>query len=137
MDYPQILLQTQKFYESINNEGTEIACQYATEIIFETGNHFSGTDVRDIDGIWVPGDWAYIRNKNYVRGKSTPGTNGENLIHSGTDGEGDKFWGHDSDDLINWTERHWFEEIRSWNNGSGKPEWDNQLKIRGPKIGLQ
>jgi len=136
---PPTYADIENFYRSINNPGTEIACQYATEIIFETGNHFSGFHIRPRDGLWIPGDWGYIRNQGFVRGRSPPGTNGENLIHAGNAAEGDTFWGHESDELTVLTEKQWFDEIRGWETDGkpGRPQWEDVWRIRGPKIGLE
>jgi RHS repeat-associated protein len=130
----------QKFFNSINNEQTEIACHLATLIVFETGNKFRGTKARNKDGVWIPGDWTRIRNKSQELNPSNwkRGYEGENLIHTGFSSEGEMFWGHFTEN-VNQSEKQWFDFVRSWTGMDrkqhGDPEWRERIVY--PKIGLE
>jgi hypothetical protein len=131
----------QAFFDRLNNGGTTIACKALSLIIFETGNKFFPFKARDRDGVWIPGDWAYMRNKAQERNPDNweAGLEGENVFHTGVDGKGELFWGHFQDGqhpAI--SEKEWFDQIRNeWrgkNGEAGDPEW--RRRIVYPGIGL-
>jgi hypothetical protein len=130
----------QAFFDRLNNGGTTIACKALSLIIFETGNRFYPNKARNRDGVWIPGDWAYIRNKARERNPANwdAGLEGENVFHTGVDGKGELFWGHYQDGQHPAdSEKEWFDQIRQWRGKDGEagdPEW--RLRIVYPGIGL-
>jgi RHS repeat-associated protein len=144
----------QAFFDRINNGKTVMACQLLSRIIFETGNNF-GMDSsvggaaptwsegrRDYDGLWIPGDWGWIRNRAYTdnddwkdqRGRNR-GVQGENVIYTG----GGLFWGHFEEGKHSpKSEDTWWRDIKRWTSRSGKhgdPEWRSWLRY--PVTGLE
>ena len=111
----------QAWFDSLNNEGTNIACNAATTIIFASvlgkdapfikRNSFSSSE-------WIPGDGGYIDNVNFSTSWGdemlwASELEGENVIHVGNVAGEETFLGHSSGDKIQ-TEILWFETIRSW-----------------------
>jgi hypothetical protein len=83
------LSDPQKYFDSLNNGETIIACHSLSYIIFETGNKFNRDGNRNYDAVWIPGDWGYIRNLDYEEhpenwgrdGLSGGAWSGENVFH--------------------------------------------------------
>ncbi len=93
-----------------------MACQLAAGVTFVAGSgsaQYKQENTKPAD--WVPGDWGYIENGDYVEGRSEPGTDGENIIYIG----GRQFWGHPQG---NKTLEAWIGYVRSWNGNTGRPE---------------
>jgi RHS repeat-associated protein len=132
------------FYDRVNGTGLELGCAAVTMIIFESGNLLSVKHIRKYDGIWIPGDWGYIRNKAQERNPSNwrQGFEGENVIHTGVSGSEEMFWGHFTSGPHGADpEKKWFHDIiHEWpKNGSlngeaGDPKWKSEIK--GPGIGM-
>jgi hypothetical protein len=95
----------------------KIACQAATQLTMMAGSGFSpltkDTGVGKDD--WVPGDWGYIKNTQFVPGSTAVGLEGENLIYTG----GQQFWGHFSGTNTYRTLDQWIAEVMSWNTPGG------------------
>ena len=136
----------QAYFDRLNDGDTAIACKTLSALIFETGANFGGRGTRDYDKVWVPGDWAYIRNKAWERNPDNwrKGLEGENVFHTGVNGSDEMFWGHFTDGLhSSQPESEWFDDIRdgwpleggSKNGESGDPEW--RQRIDYPKMGLE
>ena len=86
-----------------------------------------------MDGVWVPGDWGYIANKAFQKGRWPNGDAlaGENVIHVGMKAGQDRFWGHFEEDSV-LTESEWWEEIKGWESNDsppkhGEPKWHEYL----------
>ena len=137
----------QALYDALNHPEMEIGCHRWSQIIFQTGNQYAYPTTgkkRDIDGVWVPGDWAYIKSKNWKRGAWTSGLEGENVFNTGKIVETGEylFWGlfesgkHDPQ-----SEDWWWREIGKWTDRTGTihayPAWDQDIGIRHPGIGLE
>jgi RHS repeat-associated protein len=146
LDWKGFMQDPQAFFDKLNTGETVIACKALAEIIFETGNKFKGIGARNVDRIWIPGDWGYIVNKAAERNPSNwrDGREGENVFHTGVSGSDELFWGHFKDGQHpSLPEKEWFDQIRkewprdggSKNGEPGEPEWRPKLKY--PKIGLQ
>jgi hypothetical protein len=133
----------QSYFNKLNNGKTTMACEQLSRIIFETGNECGAQGVRRRSGptpanlVWIPGDWGKILNKAYVFGVWTRGYEAENVIHTGTSGDGEMFWGHFKPGVQPaMSESRWFDFIRNWDGpGGGKPEWKDAVKY--PLIGLE
>jgi RHS repeat-associated protein len=129
----------QAYYDSLNNTQTALGCQVWSEIIFQTGNRYKTRVKRDIDGVWIPGDWGWINNKNFRHGGSwTAGFEGENVFNTGND----LFWGLDLPNKHNPESKSWWwNQIKTTfisNDGKtfGDPEWDKNKAITFPGVGL-
>lgn len=123
----------------MNNTQTALGCQVWSEIIFQTGNRYNNRGKRDLDGVWIPGDWGWINNKSFRYGGSwTAGFEGENVFNTGND----LFWGLDLPYKHNpESESWWWNQIKTTfisNDGktSGNPEWDKDRAITFPGVGL-
>ena len=153
-----LLEDAQKYFDSINskdpitdkNQGFFIACQPLSTIIFATGNGNNNPGHRNYDGVWIPGDWAYIRNVDYEehperwgRDGMAPGAwAGENVFHTGISGQDEMFWGHFAPGKHpSIKEKEWFEDVskvwadKNGEKGHGVPKW--RTRIDHTTVGLQ
>jgi RHS repeat-associated protein len=134
------------YFNSINNAGTTIACQFATMLTFYAGIGTWGANSgsRMLSGIEdvIPGDWSYIYNDANNTNKTglqdpnwEPGLEGENVIYVGAN----RFWGHISGEQVVETWQQWFADMRAWKSKdgtqSGKPRMDRDVKFS--TLGLQ
>jgi len=137
----------QGYFDSINNGTSAIACERLSRIIFETGNKFEGDEYREYDGVWIPGDWGYIKNLAWEKDPnrwgnesiSSPAFSGENVFHTGVSGSDDMFWGHfDNHKHPPMSESDWWIHIKDWKDkfgvSSGEPKWRNRIIY--PRVGL-
>ena len=134
----------QAYFDLINNGETTIACEGLARIIFQTGNKFAPTAVRrrsrptPANLVWIPGDWGWIRNKNYGPGWGRQ-YGGENVFHTGRSGDGEMFWGHFTRGLHPaMPEAWWFDFISHWPGPGGQggaPEWRDEVFY--PTLGLE
>jgi hypothetical protein len=124
----------QAYYEKLNVSTTQVGCHKWSLILFQTGNKYSTPGNRPYDGVWIPGDWGFIQNKNFTRGDWMDGLQGENVIYVGNDA----FWGlFDSGKQPGHPENWWFNtEIPSWTNDegtiSGSAQWGNPSSSSSP-----
>jgi RHS repeat-associated protein len=140
-------LHPDQFFDAVNNAGTFLRCDVATTYVFESGNLNKGIGGRDNDEIFVPGDWAYLRNKAAADNPQdwAIGLEGENLIYL----DSTRFWGHPAGIM---TEQEWRDDIAhqkpgsEWLSNTGKPGipvWGRRDLLPGkpliqyPKRGLQ
>jgi hypothetical protein len=81
---------------------------------------FTKEDKGVLEKDWIPGDWGYVDNTKYVRGRSRVGTEGENVIYLG----GDEWWGHLSTTSIikklgpQADRTSWLHKVWSWDGGA-------------------
>ena len=128
----------QAYYDSLNKNTTALGCNMWSLIIFQTGNKYNRAGTRTRDGIWIPGDWDRLNNKNFTRGEWKDGLQGENVFYVGNN----LFWGlfedgkHDPQ-----TASWWWAKIHDWHNKDydvqGSVEWDPDFKVTFPGTGLQ
>lgn len=124
----------QEAMEDLNSNPEEyaIGCQLATELTLIAGGRSPiKRTTGSVDEDWVPGDSGYLKNTEFPAFGAEPGTRGENIIYTGQD----KFWGHYNPGLEYKTLLEWFDEIKSWNNGTGRAELSSQRNY--PSAGLE
>ena len=94
----RLLNEPQKYFNELNNRGLQIGCTPLSTLIFQTGNKKSNQKTRHTDKIWIPGDWGYIRNLDFIEHPKDWGDDGllsgENVFHTGISGQDEMFWGH-------------------------------------------
>ena len=152
IDWSKVYQNAQDYFNQINytgqimpGVGTYIECQPLSEILFRTGNANLNPGHRDYDGVWIPGDWGYIRNLDYEQHPEhwlNGAWAGENVFHTGVTGQDEMFWGHFAPGQHpSMSEKQWFDDIKNrWRDidgkpGRGVPKW--RTRIDFPTIGLQ
>jgi RHS repeat-associated protein len=131
------------YFNSINNPQTALYCLAATKLIFYAaiGVWDAESQWRSHNGVWIPGDWGYIHNRAREDDPANwePGLEGENIIHVGTSGATDQFWGHFSPGVTAYSLEEWFNGIRTWpskdSTAYGRPELDSEVQY--PTRGLE
>ncbi len=143
-DWKEFKRDPDGYFDRINGTGRAFGCEVIALIIFQSANQFVlPEEIRAYDGVWIPGDWGYIRNKTFEQHRekypkeSGDLWKGENVFHVGISREGkpeDVFWGaYEQGVHAARTESQWFNDIKDWPAG-GDPVWRN--KIKAPGMGL-
>ena len=140
---PNLANDPQAYLESINNQGTSIACLAATQFVFygAIGKWLSGDASRPHNDIWIPGDWGYINNAAQDKNRKNwaTGYEGENIIMVGNLSKGDVFWGHITSKQTVRTIDEWFDAMKKWPSKNKKeianPILDSDVSY--PKTGLE
>jgi hypothetical protein len=98
-----------------HGEDYAIACYFASWLCMSSGGPFT-RDNNVAPNDWIPGDWGYITNDAFVKGKTPEGYEGENVIYV----QNDRWWGH-----ISATQTYlpltgansWQKMVQGWNGG--------------------
>jgi hypothetical protein len=138
------------FYDSVNNDGTTIGCYTGTKVCVNAavGKNNPKLGQRLHRGIWIPGDWGYIKNNRHQfhhNGSATVpqfklGEEGENIIHVGTSVKGvDGYWGHSPFKKKVKTMEAWMASVNGWTSLNGRTKGQAVLRedVEYPTTGLE
>jgi hypothetical protein len=141
---PDFDTEPRKYYDSINNDQTSIACLFATELVMACGaggtNKLLDRSATD-QGDFVPGDWGYVYNDAHQwhvsqdrSGKPWDhGLEGENIIYAGSLG----FWGHFGPGNTYFPYSKWIHDVGSWTSQKGDPSRPRlSTRVQCPAVGI-